>query len=250
MRPLFYLACFALLAAFGDTHYFAVKEGNAKYRAKDYPAAAERYAAALRGRDSATARYNLGGALYQQKKYDEAAKLYGAVAESKDPLAAKSTLNFANAQNESGGERLKKEDTGGARQNLEEAIAAYRKSLLGDPSNMAAKHNMEIAQKRLAEVKEREQKKEPNEKDKKDSKDGKEKKDKGDDKKSGGKQSGAKDQKKDGQQQEGNEPPGRPDGMSKEQADRILANLAQREDTAQREKRRFKMQEREVEKDW
>ncbi|MBI5636341.1 MAG: tetratricopeptide repeat protein [Nitrospinae bacterium] len=241
MRPLFYLACFALLAAFGDVHYFAVKEGNEKYRAGDYAAAEKQYADARQQKDSDTARHNLGAALYRQKKYEEAAKLFGSAAESKDAVAGKAALNYANAQNALGGERLKKGDAGAARQNLEDAVAAYRKTLLADPSKISAKHNMEIALKRLEELKDLEQKKEKREQNgqgKKDPKNGNDKQpDKGNN--------------KDGEPQQGEGQPGAgPGGMKKEQADRVLANLARREEKEQRDMRRFKMQEREVEKDW
>lgn len=239
MRPLFYLACFALLAAFGDAHYFAVKEGNEKYRAGDYAAAEKRYAGARQQKDSGIARHNLGAALYQQKKYEEAAKLFGSAAESKDAVAGKAALNYANAQNALGGERLQKGDTGTARQNLEDAVAAYRKTLLADPAKTSAKHNMEIALKRLEDLKDLERKKEKQEQNGKDKNDPKNGQDKQPDK---GNNKEGEPQQKEGQ-------PG-PGGMKKEQADQVLANLARREEKEQRDMRRFKMQEREVEKDW
>ncbi len=248
MRPLFYLACFVLFAAFGDAHYFAVKKGNEKYRAGDYAAAEKLYAGAREQNDSEIARYDLGAALYQQKKYGEAAKLFGSVAGSKSPLAGKAALNLANAQNELGGELLKKGNTGEARQNLEASAAAYRKTLLADPAKIPAKHNMEIALKRLADLKDMEQKKEQQEKQeqdgkgKNDPKDGKDKQpDKGNN----------KNENKEGQaKQNGGEPKPGPGEMSKEQADQILANLARREESEKRDKRQMKMQEREAEKDW
>lgn len=242
MRPLFYFACFVLLAAFGDAHYFALKKGNEKYRAGDYAAAERNYAEARGQNDSETARYNLGAALYQEKKYGEAAKLFGSVAESKTAVAGKSTINLANAQNELGGELLKKENTDGARQNLESAIAGYRKTLLADPAKIAAKHNLEIALKRLEELTEKEKNKEQ---------DGKGKNDPKDDKDKQPNKGNNKNENKQGQAQPKAEEskPG-PGGISKEQADQILANLARREETAKRDTRQQKMQERETEKDW
>lgn len=241
MRPLFYFACFVLLAAFGDAHYFAVKKGNEKYRAGDYAAAEKHYADARGQNDSETARYNLGAALYQEKKYGEAAKLFGSVAESKTALTGKSAINLANAQNELGGELLKKENSDGARQNLESAIAGYRKTLLADPAKISAKHNMEIALKRLEDLKEKEKKEQKKEQG------GKGENDPKDDKK---KQPDKGDNKQGQAQPNGDESKPRPGEMSKEQADQILANLARREETAQRDKRQQKMQEREAEKDW
>ena len=231
-----------MLAAFGDAHYFAVKKGNEEYRAGDYPAAEKYYAEAREQNDSEAARYNLGAALYQQKKYGEAAKLFGSAAGSKNGFAGRSTRGFADAQNELGAELLKKGDADAARQNLEGAVAAYRKTILADPSNIPAKHNMEIALKRLADLKDQEQKKEKKEQDKEDKKDDKDKKqDKGNN----------KDEHKEGQAQpKDGEPKPAPGEMSKEQADRILANLARREETEKRDKRQQKMQEREAEKDW
>ncbi len=237
MRPLFYLGCFLLLAAFGDAHYFAVKKGNEKYRAGDFAAAEKHYAEARQNNDSETARYDLGAALYQQKKYGEAAKLFGPDAESKTPVAGKSALGYADAQNELGGDLLKKGNTDAARQNLEGAIAAYRKTLLADPAKIEAKHNMEIALKRLADLKDKEQKNEKQEQNGKD-KNGKDKQpDKGDNKEAQA-------------QPNGGEPRPGPGGMTKEQADQILANLARREETDKRGTRQQKMQEREAEKDW
>ncbi len=248
MRPFFYLGCFVLLAAFGDAHYFAVKKGNEKYRAGDFAAAEKNYAEARQNNDSATARYDLGAALYQQKKYGEAAKLFGSAAGSKTALAGRSTLAYADAQNELGGDLLKKGNTDAAEKDLEGAIAAYRKTLLADPAKIEAKHNMEIALKRLAELKEKRQKDQKKDKqEQKQQQDGKGK----NNPKNGKDRQPAKgdDQRGRSKPNEGDQKPG-PNGMTKEQADQILANLARREDTANRERRQQKMQEREVEKDW
>ncbi len=259
MRPFFYLSCFLLLAAFGDRHYFAMKEGNEKYRAGDYAGAAQSYAAARNASDSPAARYNEGAALYRMGQYDEAAKLFGSAAEdAKGAISGKASLNFANAQNAAGADHLEKGDAAGAQSALENAVAAYRQTLLKEPDNSPAKHNMEIALKRLADLKQQQrdgkngkggQKKDSPKKNGENNRQGETGPDEKDKKNPAG--NGKKDGRPERQEDdEARNAPTDPNAMKKEQADRILQSLAQGEEKVQKDMRRYNAQEREVEKDW
>lgn len=238
-------APFFILAAsgFGDAHYSAIKEGNGKFRAGDYDAAAKLYEKAREKSDSGTARYNLGNALHKKNDFENAAKLFGSAATNADnELARRARLNLANAQNESGWRRLNAGDAPAGRRELESAAAGYRQVLLENPGNAAAKHNMEVALKRLDEAKKKEEEqKEQKDKEGKGQKDRKDKQGKGDNKEAGGEKS-QNPQKEGAKKEEA--------GMKKEDAERVLQSLAREEEQVQRNLRRFNTREREVEKDW
>jgi hypothetical protein len=183
----------------------------------------------------------MGNARYRLGDYNAAAQSYAGAVDAPDPELAKSaTLNYANAKTALvAGELKKNRQEKDARENLESAIAAYRKILLDDSANQTAKHNMEIALKKLAELKDRE-KNEDKKEGKKDNKDSQGQDNKKEDKKTGDEQRQARREKETAQREQ----------VKKEEAEKLLKSLSNEEEKVQKQLRRNNMPEKEVEKDW
>jgi len=116
-----------------------MKEGNERYAAADYDAALKAYQSAVeRQPKKAISHYNLGTALYQKKRYDEAANEFRRSLDSKDPLLqAHGYYNLGNAQFQVG--------------DLKGAIRSYKSALRLNPDDYDAKYNLELALEKLAE---------------------------------------------------------------------------------------------------
>ena len=115
----------------------AIKRGNAHYAAEAYDAALEAYQSAAKNRpDDAIARYNLGTALYQKKQFEKAADEFRRSLDAVDPIhQAQGYYNLGNAQ-------VQLND-------IEGAIRSYKSALRLNPSDLDAKHNLELALERL-----------------------------------------------------------------------------------------------------
>jgi tetratricopeptide (TPR) repeat protein len=150
-----------------------VRQGNRQYEDKKYQEAEIQYRKALeKSPGSVAAGYNLGNSLYKQKQFDAAAQRY---AELSGKQHTSQTLNsdyynLGNALYKSG--------------KYKECIDAYKNALRKMPGDMDAKHNLQLAMKKL-EMQKQQQNKEnqQNKQDKnKDNKDNKKPDDKKDDK--------------------------------------------------------------------
>ncbi|MBI5178664.1 MAG: hypothetical protein HZA04_05340 [Nitrospinae bacterium] len=219
-------------------HRSSIAEGNEKYRAGDFEAALTLYKKANEAKDSDVSRYDMGNAFYQLGDYEASAKMFGSALESKDAaLARTAKMNFANAQTALGSEKGEKGDASAARQALEGAVSAYRDILLKEPDNKGAKRNMEIALKKLEELKDEE------------NKNGKRDKEKGGGKKEK-EQNGGKGRNEEQKDRNGNSGQERREAAKKEQAEKLLQNLSNEEQKVQKQLRRGGMPEKEVERDW
>ncbi|MGD2153015.1 MAG: tetratricopeptide repeat protein [Gemmatimonadales bacterium] len=119
--------------------------GNRAYRGGDYAKAVERYRAALaRGAAAPRLEYNLGTALFRVGQAEEARLLLESALRAQSPeLRARAFYNLGVVLTQ--GDPPRAED-------LRAAIAAYRRSLLLDPSNEDARWNIELAMLRLQEL--------------------------------------------------------------------------------------------------
>lgn len=130
------LTCALLLALSGPAAAWSPWEvwlGNRAYGNGDYAEAAERYRKALEeAPEDAAARLNLGDALYQQGKYAEAAAELTKAAESPSPsLRARASYELGNA-------RFQQEDWAGA-------VEAYKTALRWNEDDEDARHNLQVA---------------------------------------------------------------------------------------------------------
>jgi len=142
-----------------------MKSGNAEEALKHY----DRAVAALPA--EAGAHFDRGAALYALQRFDEAGQEFLRATEAKDgTLKAQAFYNLGNAF-------FKKEK-------FKEAVEAYKRTLALDPRDERAKWNLEIAERKQQEQKDKDKDKKDDKKDDKDKKDqDKKDKDKKDDKK-------------------------------------------------------------------
>ena len=195
-----------------------IKKGNEQYKDKNYKEAEQSYRQSVTKTDKTVeGNFNLGDALYKEKKFDEAREQFDKIAS-----ASKNKLLMANAYHNIGNSFLEKKK-------LEESIAAYKKSLLNNPTDDETRYNLSYAQKMLKkqqddkkkqDKKNKDDKKKDKDKDKKDNnKDDKNQDKKDQDKKDQDK----KNQDKKDQNDKQNQP--QPDNVSKDDAERMLEAL-------------------------
>ncbi len=192
-----------------------IREGNRDYLKGKYAESELAYRkAADRNNKSLDARFNTGDALYKQNKFDEAGKIFtenaGSTVDKKKK--ADSYYNLGNSLLNS--------------KKLPESIEAYKNSLKLDPTNAHAKYNLAYAQDQLKQQQQQQQQQQN--KDNKDNKDQKKDQNKDQDKnkdqqKDQDKQQDQKDKKQQEQQQ----------GISKDDAQRLLDALANDEKKVQ-----------------
>lgn len=234
------------------------QQGNQYYKQNQFDKALKAYTEAqLAKPDSPELHFNIGDVLYKQKKYQEAMAEYQKVlTDERGELKAKAFYNIGNS--------FYKLDQ------YQEAVGSYQKTLEIDPEDLDAKTNLEFVQKKLEQQQQQDKQQKEQEKEQKQQKDEKgdsessdqDKDKKEDQQKSDEKQDKDKDKEKEEQQQadkekdeekqEKNEEKKRPkpdEGMSKEDAERLLDALEDDEKEVQRALRK-PTREIHIEKDW
>jgi Ca-activated chloride channel family protein len=143
-----------------------VRRGNRQYEEKKYQEAEIQYRKALeKSPGSLAAGYNLGNSLYRQKQFEAAAQRYKELSgKQKDGrILSGDFYNLGNALYKTG--------------KYQECVDAYKNALRKEPGDLDAKHNLQLAMRKLdmqkqQKNKEDQQKKQDNKQDdKKDSKD-------------------------------------------------------------------------------
>jgi len=196
-------------ASYSQADRKLIREGNREYGKEKFSESEISYRKALdKNKESSVAVFNTGDALYRQKKYEDAGKQFMEnhnMSEDKEKKSA-SLYNLANSLLMAN--------------KLEESIEAYKGSLKLDPDNMETKYNLAYAQdllKQQEEQQQQQQQQKDQDKDKQDQKqDNKEQQ-----------QDQDKDQNQDQQQQQEQQ------GISKEDAERLLNALANDEKSVQ-----------------
>ena len=139
VRPLHYMLPILSLFLIGwiGSWSQAIKRGNTHYKAGAYDAALDAYQSAAKDRpEDAISRYNLGTALYQKEEFEKAADEFRRSLDAADPIyRAQGYYNLGNAQ-------VQLND-------IEGAIRSYKSALRLDPTDLEAKHNLELALERL-----------------------------------------------------------------------------------------------------
>jgi|WetSurMetagenome_2_1015567.scaffolds.fasta_scaffold393823_1 Ca-activated chloride channel homolog len=214
-----------------------VRRGNRQYEDKKYQEAEIQYRKALeKSPGSIAAGYNLGNSLYKQKQFDAAAQRYKELpGKQKDDHTLNSDYyNLGNALYKSG--------------KYQECVDAYKNALRKMPGDMDAKHNLQLAMKKL-EMQKQQQNKE-DQQNKKDNKENKKQDNKKDDKQQHNQDSKNQnsDEKKDQQQAKQNV-----NGqISSQDAERILQALENEEKNVLRKVQEQQKQVKKVpvEKNW
>jgi tetratricopeptide (TPR) repeat protein len=114
-------------------------EGNEFYQQKSYPKALDKYVQAQDGQHhQQELSYNLANTLYQQKKYAESIKEYDKAASfGESGLRESIYYNKGNAFFQTG--------------KFAESVESYKKALELDPKDREAKHNLELALRKMQE---------------------------------------------------------------------------------------------------
>jgi len=209
-------------ASYSQADRKLIREGNREYGKEKFSESEISYRKALdKNKESSVAVFNTGDALYRQKKYEDAGKQFmenHKMSEDKEKKSA-SLYNLANSLLMAN--------------KLEESIEAYKGSLKLDPDNMETKYNLAYAQdllKQQEEQQQQQQQQKDQDKDKQDQKqDNKEQQ-----------QDQDKDQNQDQQQQQEQQ------GISKEDAERLLNALANDEKSVQEKVKLAKAQKARV----
>jgi Ca-activated chloride channel family protein len=242
-----------LLILWQGPHLFAqqgkryIKKGNELYQQQKYTEAEANYRKSVDPKSTPIeANFNIGDALFKQKKFPQANTQFSQIAES--PNSSKAVK--AQAYHNLGNSYLQDKK-------LEEGIAAYKKSLLNNPKDDETRYNLAYAQEMLKKQQQQKNKDDKNkdkDKQKKHDKNKDPNKDKKDqDKKDQDKKDQDKDKQNKGDQQkdQGGQKPD-PGKLSKEDAERMLDALNNKEkDTQDKLKnKKFKAVKGRISKDW
>jgi tetratricopeptide (TPR) repeat protein len=193
-----------------------IRKGNHEYEKEKFPDSEISYRKALdKNKESADALFNTGDALYKQKKFEEAGKQFEENFNMNEDKKKKSASLYNMGNSLLMANKVK------------ESIDAYKGSLKLDPKNMEAKYNLAYAQDLLQKQQQQQKDQNKNNQDKnqdkqKQNKDQKDQKDKQNNK---DQNQDNKDQKQQQQQQD--------QGISKEDAQRVLNALANDEKNVQ-----------------
>jgi Ca-activated chloride channel family protein len=121
----------------GQDAHKLLRDGDRYYQKGGYPEAEEYYRKSLARSNSANGHFNLGNSVYYQGRFPEAVGQFEQAARQASSSAkrAEAYYNLGNAHFEAG--------------NLEKSIEAYKNALRNDPSDVSAKYNLTLAQKKL-----------------------------------------------------------------------------------------------------
>lgn len=147
-RYIFLIVFAAALTAAGELFAQAhperkhIRSGNKTYETLDYTGAEEKYRDAMMKSvgGSYEAAFNLGDALYKQERFEEAESAFKQLSEAgglTQEQLAKTYYNLGNSQFQ--------------QQKLKEAQESYQNSLINNPADLQAKHNLAYVQKLLEE---------------------------------------------------------------------------------------------------
>ena len=225
-----------------------IHQGNELYEQKKFKEAELNYRKAVEKKnENLTGNFNLGDALYKQKKFDNAAKNFTDIASTatNSSVKARAYHNLGNSMLET--------------KKYQESIDAYKKSLLNNPADDATRYNLAYAQEMLKKQQQQNkqnQQNNQNQQNKNQNQNNKNKQDKKDqDKKDQDKNNPNqnpnrqnKDQDKKDQQKE--QP--QPNGISKDDAQRMLDALNNQEQGTQEKLKNKKLKggQARIEKDW
>ncbi len=136
-------------AAYGQGEKKFIREGNREYAKNNFAESEISYRRAVdKNNASADAVFNTGDALYKQKKYDDAAKQFVESSKMEDDI-----IKRANAFYNTGNSLLMTD-------RISESIEAYKNSLRLYPANAEAKYNLAYAQDLLKQQQQQQQQQE------------------------------------------------------------------------------------------
>ena len=233
-RLLIILSLLISFTSFAQNKKSLLREGNTLYADSSYNDAEMQYRKSLeKDQDYFNASFNLADAVYKQERYEESSLLFDALIDNA-PTENDLAKVFHNL-----GNSLVKE------QKLDEAIDAYKNALRINPNDAETRHNLVLCKQKKQE---QEQQQEENKEDKEDKEENKEEENKEDQEKNE-KNKENQEQKQEDQQNQQEE---KKEEMSKEDAEKMLEAIQQKEKDLQKElqKKKVKGKRIKVLKDW
>lgn len=218
-----------------------VRRGNRDFENKQYQQAEIQYRKALeKNAESEAADFNLGNALYRQNQFDVAASRYASLAAKQTDRQSLSHryYNLGNALYKS--------------RKYKESIEAYKQALRQNPNDLDAKHNLQLALKKLEEENRQNKQNDPKDQNNKDQnqqpQQNNDQKDNNNDQNSNQQQ----DQAGNNNRNESPNPQGSKGQISPEDAERILQALENEEKNVLKkvQEQRERVQKVPVEKNW
>jgi Ca-activated chloride channel homolog len=218
---------FLTVSGFGQKDLKLIREGNKLYDQGRFKDAEMDYRKALDlNKESDKGKFNLGTAIYKEKNYNEATKIFEDLSGKQFDKQTKAKIyhNYGNSLLES--------------KQYEQSIAAYKNSLLNNPSDKDTKYNLEYAKAMLKKQQQQQQQQQKQDKNQ-DKKDQQKK-----DQENQNKDQQNTDQSKNQQQDQKK--------ISKEDADRMLEALknSEKKTLDKVKKSKAKVQQAGIEKDW
>jgi len=232
----FFVSIALILFAFpiwveAQSAYYDVRQGNEKYLENDYLSAEELFRESIRKDPKPLeSAYNLGNALYRQGEYEEAVNYFSAAAKK-----AKDEQTKAKAYHNLGNALLKN-------QKLEESINAYKKALLNNPKDEESRYNLAYAQQQLKQQEQQQQEKQDQQQDQENQEDKEEQEQENQEQENQEEQEQeqkqenqeqSEEEKQEQQQQEQQEKQQQQQQVSREDAERILEALNEKEKEVQ-----------------
>ncbi|MBU0763958.1 MAG: tetratricopeptide repeat protein [Bacteroidetes bacterium] len=133
-----------LLSAQEEKKY--IRKGNSSYQSEKFPDAEVAYRKAISEKpESYHASFNLGDALYKQEKYDDAVKQFEVIASDKVEKDDRSK-----AYHNLGNSYLQKQE-------IEKSIESYKNALRNNPEDMETKYNLAYAMRLLQQQQQQQQ---------------------------------------------------------------------------------------------
>ena len=221
--------------------YQDVREGNELFKSNNYSEAENSYREGIRkdGKIIESA-YNLGNALYRQGKFEDAGRYFLQAANKTEDKTQK-----ANAYHNLGNSLIKSKK-------LEEGIKAYKNALINNPKDEECRYNLAYAQQQLQQQQEQ-QEEEKKDEEKKEEQEDKENQDqdKKEEEKEEEQEKEQEEQEKEEQEKEQQQQQ-KEEQVSREDAERILEALNNKEKELQEKLKKQKVKEVNVniEKDW
>lgn len=201
-------------SSFGQDDRKYIRKGNREYEKNKYDESEVLYRKAAAENDkSPDAGFNVGDALYKQEKYEDAVRQFAENAERTENKEKQSAAwyNLGNSLLST--------------RQLEQSIEAYKNSLKLNPENLQAKYNLGYAQDLLEEQQQQQQQQQENQENQQ--------------QQSQNNQQQQQDQQDNGDQEQDQQQP-QENGLSKEDAERLLNALANDEREVQEKVQREK----------
>ncbi len=167
MKRLFTIITIILLTinSFAQIENHYIRQGNRQYKKHNYARAESKYKIALnKNPKSYPALFNLGLALYKQNNDTSAlgAFLQLSRIDTSAQLKAKTFYNLGVVFTKIAQDSLKNKQLNGAIKNLQNAVQAFKSSVIFNPQNYNTRYNLWVTQKLLDSLKQQQQQKQKN----------------------------------------------------------------------------------------